>query len=159
MAQKLIDDTYEKTLTRAASLGHSQLIKALLRLKTNVDARTNDLKWTPLIEASNQGHAMCVQILLEGGADPNLEAPDGSTALGLAAEQGHRQCVRLLLEAGATGFNEALQLAGEDNACVRLLKAGIKNKAPGKKRPKFGPKYVNAELFGFGSVDDIPPSE
>ena len=151
-------DTYEEALLTAASMGHPQLIKALLRLKTKIDVQTKDLRWTPLMKASSHGHAACVQILLEGRAGPNLETADSRTALGLAAERGHRRCVRLLLEAGATDYKAALQLAC-DPGCIRLLKAGKKNKSAGKTRPKLRSKGLNDELLCFHNDDEIPLSE
>lgn len=58
--------------------------------------------WTPLICAAFKGHAECVKLLLERGADKEAQGKEaGRTPLMRAALGGHLDCVRLLLEAGA----------------------------------------------------------
>ncbi len=54
-----------------------------------------------LIHAARTGQADSVRAFLEAGANPNVRAADGWTALGVAAREGHANVVRLLLEAGA----------------------------------------------------------
>ena len=43
----------------------------------------------------------CVKLLLEGGANTDLQSSDGWTALILASREGHTACVKLLLDEGA----------------------------------------------------------
>jgi ankyrin repeat protein len=43
-------------------------------------------------------------MLLEGGADPNIVAPDGETPLHRAARKGFIDVVKLLLDNGANPF-------------------------------------------------------
>lgn len=45
--------------------------------------------WTILHEASSRGHADCVRVLLEAGADPNAVAVKNLTALDVAGSTYH----------------------------------------------------------------------
>jgi len=55
----------------------------------------NDAGNTPLIVASDYGHSQIVKILLNNGADPNIENKNGWTAVdfavGILIEKGHTQ--------------------------------------------------------------------
>lgn len=51
---------------------------------------------TPLENACYENNVECAQLLLEFGADPNLNSP-----LVTACECGHEKCVKLLLDSGA----------------------------------------------------------
>lgn len=55
----------------------------------------NDAGNTPLIVASDYGHSQIVKILLNNGADPNIENKNGWTAIdfavGFLIEKGHKQ--------------------------------------------------------------------
>lgn len=53
-------------------------------------------KCTPLENACYENNVECAQLLLEFGADPNLNSP-----LVTACECGHEKCVKLLLDSGA----------------------------------------------------------
>lgn len=50
------------------------------------------------MNAASRGFHDMVQLLLDIGADPNLQDKDGSTALMYAAEHGHEKCVRRLIK-------------------------------------------------------------
>jgi hypothetical protein len=55
----------------------------------------------PFREASNRSPADAVQTLLAAGADPNVEAPDGSTPLHQAVDARQVAIIRALVAAGA----------------------------------------------------------
>ena len=61
----------------------------------------NDLCRSLLMLAAEHGHADCVKILLDFGADVHHWDIEGDTALSLAAANGHSECVSLLIEAGS----------------------------------------------------------
>jgi ankyrin repeat protein len=56
---------------------------------------------TPLMAAVLGRYADMVQLLLERGADPNLQAPGGEVALEMARANGDGASESLLLKAGA----------------------------------------------------------
>jgi ankyrin repeat protein len=56
---------------------------------------------TPLMAATLARDADMVQLLLERGADPNLQAPGGEVALEMARSNGDGASESLLLKAGA----------------------------------------------------------
>jgi hypothetical protein len=56
---------------------------------------------TALMRYSASGGAAAVAMLLEQGAEANLQDKDGNTALMRASQNGHDEVVRLLLENGA----------------------------------------------------------
>ena len=51
--------------------------------------------------ASSNGHEKIVRLLLENGADVNMQGPGCKSALQAASSNGHENIVRLLLENGA----------------------------------------------------------
>jgi ankyrin repeat protein len=51
------------------------------------------------MEASAGGHLETVQALLDAGADPNAQRPNGATALELAVQAGHQAIADLLATA------------------------------------------------------------
>eukprot|EP00045_Choanoeca_perplexa_P014595 m.173175 g.173175 ORF g.173175 m.173175 type:complete len:653 (+) comp16731_c0_seq1:118-2076(+) len=87
---------------------------------------------TPLAVASREGHLNIVQMLLEAGADPNINGRQG-TALVLASQRGHIDVASMLISkcdninaANADGTT-ALHWAcgqGHDQVCRVLLDAG-----------------------------------
>jgi len=95
-------------LLRAAEYGDVDHLQQLLdRHKNgedfNIDVTSNYL-WTPLFMAAKQGHADCVQLLLEAGAvvDGISQNKSSWTPLWVATYAGHEQCVKILLENGAS---------------------------------------------------------
>ena len=117
-------DVLESGLTalmRASSNGHTEIVRLLLEADADKDLRLADLQaqrdtaaarfpvfrnlgppaMTALTLASQGGHVEIVRLLLEAGADKNLQDGNGRTALILASEWDHVEIVCLLLEAGA----------------------------------------------------------
>ena len=56
---------------------------------------------TALMGAARLLHEETMQVLIDAGADPNMQRPDGKTALMLAAREGGFGHVEMLLKAGA----------------------------------------------------------
>lgn len=75
----------------------TNIVRMLLeRGVSDVDAGRQS--WTPLMTATIRGYSEVVKMLLEAGADPNLENYDGLTALDLAYETSSPEIVKILEE-------------------------------------------------------------
>ena len=96
----LANNEGDTPLHQAASLGHIQLVNALLENGANVNL-TNNYGDTPLHQAASLGHTEVVSTLIEYSADVNLANNEGQTPLSWAAYPGYTEIVRALLEAGA----------------------------------------------------------
>ncbi|MBN9521251.1 ankyrin repeat domain-containing protein [bacterium] len=100
-------------LVEAASAGDEPGARAALRRGAAVDARYVDPPCrygeTALMAASAGGHDGVVRLLLDRGADVNLEQ-DGYTALHRAVEHDREAVVRVLAAAGARHDPERLRL-------------------------------------------------
>jgi len=84
-----------------------QLLKDLITEKNkyiNIDYQ-NNIGWTALIWASAYGYTEHVRLLLDAGANPDLQTKDGRTAFIYAfihaSGSGNIESMRLLLKAGA----------------------------------------------------------
>ena len=60
-----------------------------------------DKERPPIIIASQYGHEEIVKLLLESGANPNIQTKNGDTALHSAARMGRFNITKILIEAGA----------------------------------------------------------
>jgi ankyrin repeat protein len=104
----------------------------LLSAGANIRATTRLGGITPLLMASQAGHAQVVAALLAAGGEANSATATGATALMLAARSGNTETVTRLVEAGADvnakekGFGQTALMvaAGLDRAdVVKLLLA------------------------------------
>jgi ankyrin repeat protein len=92
----------------ANRVGETALMMAALRgdLNTSVElirrgAAVRRKGWTPLHYAASGPQASLVALMLKHGAEINAQAPNGNTALMMAAGYGQEESVTLLLESGA----------------------------------------------------------
>lgn len=76
----------------------SKLLKDNPRLANSIRQRDN---WTPLHGAACNGNIECVRILIDAGADVNMQSCNQSTALHCSAEDGNVEIAALLLKAYA----------------------------------------------------------
>jgi ankyrin repeat protein len=103
----------------AARKGNIFVVRALLKAGANPDLRDSYRNgWTPLIHAIHKHQNKTALALLDGGGDPNVKAPDGGTALIMAAGDGNFEMVRALLARGADP-------AAETSAGVTALAIGV----------------------------------
>lgn len=79
------------TIHVAAAAGHEDIVRFLLSDEIRADPRTaRDNNFTPLHAAAMQGNARICQLLLDHGADPNMQTdPQGYSPLHSAAWGGH----------------------------------------------------------------------
>ena len=116
-------------------------------LKTGSDVRG----WTPLMYAVNKGYVLMVPPLLKAGADANLRAPDGATALFIAALHGNSQIVDQLLKAGANASikgpkgRTAVDIAtsNKDPDLVAMFLSPRANKPAGRLGRDFSPRAID----------------
>ena len=86
-------------LDTAAESGNGSSITQILEAGVDDIDRCDSGESTALMIAAREGHADCVRILLEHGADPRLVNDDFDSTLPLARANGHEDCVDLLAEA------------------------------------------------------------
>ena len=129
----------EKPLFKAALHGYHDIVKVLLQYGANVNARNGCLGKTALIAASETGHAKICELLLESGADidMNTEAVDGWTLLVQECSLGYKKMAELykaivkMQDNSASSSWTAIVIASKNgNYCVAklLLDHGPKKK-------------------------------
>jgi len=112
------------SLAQVRSETHRQVIKRLFQM-ADVNIRAKQHGQTALMLAVSHGRLDMVQLLLECGADMNIQDEDGSTALMCAAEHHHVDIVKLLLAQpdcdltirdydGQTALNIAMEAGNRD---------------------------------------------
>ena len=80
----------------AASSGHVEVIKLLLKHSAYIDAESPN-KTTPLMMAAMYGNPQSVELLLEEGADASLKNDKGMTALDFADVANNQASAKLLV--------------------------------------------------------------
>uniref|UniRef100_A0A1I8F3C0 ANK_REP_REGION domain-containing protein n=1 Tax=Macrostomum lignano TaxID=282301 RepID=A0A1I8F3C0_9PLAT len=124
----------------------------LLASAGDINAKSVPSGRTALMLAAGHGRLESLRLLLQLGADPNLQDDEGFTALMLAAEQGHLDCVRALLahpnldvelqnNEGVTALSLALDSGHRDAALQIYARAKL-----GGRAGNFG---LEAELNSF----------
>jgi hypothetical protein len=100
--------------------GHSEIVRALLEQRAQVNARNNK-GWTALRFAVSMDETEIVRLLLEAGADANILDGEGQTALMQAAGENSRESLKVLLSAGA---DPHLKDRGEQTALMIAQREG-----------------------------------
>ena len=93
----------ERKLLEAAESDNTTEVRKLLRNRMlDINSRHGFFLYTPLHKAAkNYRGAAVVQLLMNGGADPNARDNNGNTPLHNAAYYGRKVIVKLLLDGGA----------------------------------------------------------
>ncbi|KAK3912257.1 KN motif and ankyrin repeat domain-containing protein 1 [Frankliniella fusca] len=84
------------SLAQVCTETHRHVVRRLFHL-ADVNQRAKQHGQTALMLAVSHGRLDTVRLLLEAGADVNIQDEDGSTALMCAAEHGHLDIIKLLL--------------------------------------------------------------
>jgi ankyrin repeat protein len=74
---------------------------ALRRGKADVNAMQSGSRATALMLAGWRGHETCARLLIEHGADVNIQNENGDSAMFWAIQRGHAGLVQLLADNGA----------------------------------------------------------
>lgn len=90
----------ETPLHYAAHLGDLELVRKLVELGADIDAR-NRFNQNPLLYAAYEGRVDVCRYLLEKGAAFDFQDNRGNTPILFAARQNHLEVVRMLIEKGA----------------------------------------------------------
>ena len=90
-------DASGRTALMYASTGpFPETVQALAEAGSPLDSKDAGEGWTALMFAAGEGHASCVRVLLDAGADPTLTDADGDPALSFAKQRNHREVIELL---------------------------------------------------------------
>ena len=106
------------SLMSASQFGHSEVVCVLINCGADVNILAKDPNTTALISACSYQRTICVDLLLAGGADPNLcsreHSPLGAACI-IADQQMDPTILNKLLSAGA---NPNIQTAGDGNTAL-----------------------------------------
>ncbi|XP_058477250.1 ankyrin repeat and SOCS box protein 3-like isoform X2 [Solea solea] len=86
-------------LHQAVYKGHSEIVRILVGV-CDLEA-LDDHRITPVFVAAQYGRPDCLRILINAGANVNVQVSDLATPLLIACQEGHGSCVDLLLDHGA----------------------------------------------------------
>ncbi|MCD4654474.1 ankyrin repeat domain-containing protein [bacterium] len=100
------DEAGDSLLSWAALRGRAGVVKYLLEHNANPNL-ANKKKLTPLHKACLFGDENVIQILLDFGADVNLEGPGGTKAIEIARRMKHTEVVVLLEKAANKSADKA----------------------------------------------------
>ncbi|MGL4399682.1 MAG: ankyrin repeat domain-containing protein, partial [Luteolibacter sp.] len=137
-------------LAMACMNGNSAMLTYLLDSGASAESESSDEP--VLVTAARAGHADCVEILLNKGADPDANGNNRQTALMWAAAAGHEKVVALLVQKGVdvskqlgSGF-DALMFAvrGGHIAVVKQLAAAGASATAARKVEKTNGKSMRS---------------
>lgn len=97
----------------SAKEGHADVCRFLIR-REGWDLPDKYHEWTPLFHAARYGHAKCLRLFLEAGAQVRIVDEFGQSPIHYAAWNGHNDCVTLLLESSRSEGLSAYQTPKSD---------------------------------------------
>jgi formylmethanofuran dehydrogenase subunit D len=98
----------------SSQLGHVPVVCLLLqRIGIELDSQSNVSGFTAIMVAANSGHQKVVELLLDAGANPNIQDNNGRILLTIAQSKGLGRIVKILQSLKENFGNEPKQEAGE----------------------------------------------
>lgn len=149
-------------MTRAANEGNAEAVRRLLRYGAHTQ-KASQAKDTPLMIAAEHGHVECVDALIRGGADINIEIDNGKHGTCCALERAaacrslahSTLCVELLLAAGEIAMAAADTRALDGDFTLREMRVIQKAIIPLLLR--FGSRIEKVERLALaGRASDSP---
>jgi len=107
----LLDAMGRTALHGACADGTVNAVRAFVQGGVALDTSDAVENWTGLHFASAYNHVACVQLLLAGGANPNIEDKWGRASTYIASQRGHVAVVAELVDASAN-----VELCAKDGA-------------------------------------------
>jgi len=125
------DHRNNTALIIAATLGHHEIVSMLLEAEGIAKDIINQVGYTALMCAAQEGKLQCAEDLIKAGANKTIAA-EGWTALSLAIEKGHAQVAAKILENdpslkashGAQALHAAVK-KGDEATLTALLDIGL----------------------------------
>lgn len=111
----LVFDYYP--LHEACNKGHDDIVKVFVDMKCDIDRVTGD-NLSPLHIACMRGNIECARLLLDAGANRELQNNKGQTALELGIYHGHNYLDELFSYYGKSSF---FSLKGKTVFCVPFV--------------------------------------
>lgn len=147
-------ETKQTALMWAVSQKHADIVRALIRAKADVSARSAG-GFSALLFAARQGDLQSATILLDAGADANDRGRDNNPALVIAVASRHQDVAGLLLARGAdananaTGYTALHAAVSKD--LREAIKALLAHGADANPRLKSAPPSLFGPGRGAGS--------
>jgi ankyrin repeat protein len=85
----------------ACKFGHLEIVRFLLNINCDVNAKTTFLHRSPLNYTVRKGHMACFQVILDAGASIDDRDVTGNTCCHYAATNGHCRMIDILIGRGA----------------------------------------------------------
>ena len=132
----------------AAYRNDLEMARWLVEAGANLEAGTRLGAMTPLFQASRNGSAAMIKLLLEAGANANATKTTGTTPLMLAAASGKTDAVKLLTDKGAD-----VNAADLTNGQTPLMFAATQNSGRAIRMLA----DLGADLNAITKVSHVPP--
>jgi ankyrin repeat protein/L-ascorbate metabolism protein UlaG (beta-lactamase superfamily) len=110
-------------LYAAAREGRVDFVSALLAAGADRDVSNNRSGWTPLHISAIKGYGEIVRLLIDAGANVNLEDLEGNTPLLLASKYENRGVAKLLI-AGGGRVTDTMSFLSSSHCLDRVLGSG-----------------------------------
>ncbi|NOT59058.1 MAG: ankyrin repeat domain-containing protein [Acidobacteria bacterium] len=150
-------------LLAATRKSNIELVKSLLAKGADVDAKS-PYGATPLFFACDRANAEMVKLLLDAGANPNIQDTFyKATPLGWASGKGNAEVLRLLVEKGAKEVDVAMRFGINGNHATLVKTTLEKGKFTQEQLDKFLAAAANkkhteiADLLKGAGAKDIEP--